>query len=45
MYSSGVVTSTLKIGSNNTGLAALSPFLTAIEPAILNAISDESTSW
>ena len=33
------------IGSSSTGLALRAAFLNAIEPAILNAISDESTSW
>ena len=45
MYSSGVVTSTLNTGSNITGLAFVAACLSAIDPAILNAISDESTSW
>ena len=33
------------IGSISTGLAFLAASWNAIEPAILNAISDESTSW
>src|SRR5206468_3622656 len=44
-YSSGVTTSTFMIGSSSTGLARLKPSLKPIEPAILNAISFESTSW
>ena len=45
MKSSGVVTSTDIIGSSSTGLARLAASLNAIEPAILNASSEESTSW
>ena len=45
MYSVGTVISTLIIGSNITALACLHPSLNAIEAAILNAISEESTSW
>ncbi len=45
MYSSGVVTSTPMIGSRSTGWACLAASLNAMEPAILNAISEESTSW
>ena len=45
MYSSGVTTSTDMIGSSSTGLALRRASLKAIEPAILNAISEESTSW
>ena len=45
MYSSGIVTSTRIIGSSTAGLAFSTASLTAIEPAILKAISDESTSW
>ena len=45
MYSSGVTTSTSMIGSSRTGLALRAASLKAIEPAILNAISEESTSW
>ena len=33
------------IGSSSTGLAFLAASWNAIDPAILNAISDESTSW
>ncbi len=33
------------IGSSSTGLAFFEASWKAIEPAILNAISDESTSW
>ena len=33
------------IGSRIAGSALPKASLTAIEPAILNAISDESTSW
>jgi len=43
--SSGTVTSTLTYGSRRTGLAFSAPALNAIEPATLNAASDESTSW
>ena len=45
MNSSGIRTSTFMIGSRMAGSALLKASLTAIEPAILNAISDESTSW
>ena len=45
IYSSGVVTTTFMIGSVSTGSALRIASLKAIEPAILNAISDESTSW
>ena len=45
MYSFGTTTSTLITGSSRTGLAFLAASWNAIEPAILNAISDESTSW
>ena len=45
MYSSGVVTSTLNTGSRIIGLDLAAACLTAIDPASLNAISDESTSW
>ena len=45
MYSSGVTTSTAMIGSMSTGRARLQASWNAIEPAILNAISEESTSW
>ena len=43
--SSGVTTSTLKMGSSSTGLARLAASLKASDPAILKAISDESVSW
>ena len=43
--SSGVVMVTFIMGSNRTGLALSTAFLNASEPAILNAISDESTAW
>jgi hypothetical protein len=43
--SSGVTTSTLKMGSSSTGLARLTASWSASEPAILNASSDESVSW
>ncbi len=45
MYSSGVTTSTAITGSSSTGAAFLAASWKAIEPAILNAISEESTSW
>ena len=45
MNSSGMVTSTRMIGSRIIGSAFSTASLRAIEPAILNAISDESTSW
>ncbi len=45
IYSSGIVTSTFIIGSSNTGFAFFIASLNAIEPAIWNAISLESTSW
>ena len=44
-YSSGVVTSTAMIGSSRIGLAFFIASLNAKMPAILNASSDESTSW
>jgi len=40
-----VVTSTAITGSRRTGSASWAAFLMAIDPAILNAISEESTSW
>ena len=43
-YSSGVTTSTAMIGSRIFGFAFCIAFLNAIEPAILKAISLESTS-
>ena len=45
MYSSGVMTSTSMTGSSSLSPACLAAFWTAMEPAILKAISDESTSW
>ena len=45
MYSSGVTTSTAKIGSSRIGLARWAASLNASEPAILKAISEESVSW
>ena len=45
MNASGIVTSTRMIGSRMTGSAFANPSLRAMEPAILKAISDESTSW
>ena len=45
MLSSGVVTSTAIIGSRSAGSALRAASFITIEPAILNAISDESTSW
>src|SRR6266446_6044711 len=43
--SSGTVTSSSMIGSSSTGSAFSYADLNAIEPAILNAISEESTVW
>ena len=45
MYSSGTTTSTSSRGSSSVGRPFLAPSFSAMEPAILNAISDESTSW
>ena len=45
MKSSGSTTSTAIIGSSNTGFALRAASLKAIDPAILNASSEESTSW
>src|SRR3712207_769104 len=45
MYSSDTTISTFITGSSNTGVALAIPLLNAIEPATLNAISDESTAW
>jgi hypothetical protein len=42
---SGVVTSTANSGSSSTGSALRAASLKAIDPAILNASSEESTSW
>ena len=44
-YSSGVVTSTPMMGSSRIGFAFFIASLNAKMPAILNASSDESTSW
>ena len=41
----GVVTSMAMIGSSRMGFARFAASLKAIEPAIENAISEESTSW
>ncbi len=43
--SSGTTTSSSAIGSSRMGLAMAAAFLKAREPAILNAISEESTVW
>ena len=43
--SSGTVTSSSMIGSSSIGSAFSYAERNAIEPAILNAISDESTLW
>jgi hypothetical protein len=45
MDSSGTVTSMFMIGSRSTGFADPMALFTPIEPAILKAISEESTSW
>ena len=45
MYSSGTITHTFIIGSSSVGSAFWQASLKAMEPAILNAISEESTSW
>ena len=45
MCSFGTTTSTRITGSSSTGLAFFAASWNAIDPAILNAISDESTSW
>jgi hypothetical protein len=45
MKGSGVETSTSMTGSSSWGSALRAASFSAIEPAILNAISDESTSW
>ena len=44
-YSSGVTTSTAMTGSSSFGFERFMASLNAIEPATLNAISLESTSW
>ena len=45
MYSSGVTTSMSNTGSRSTGFAFRAASLRTMDPAILNAISEESTSW
>ncbi|CAB4616593.1 unannotated protein [freshwater metagenome] len=45
MKSSGVVTSTAMTGSMITGSARRAASLNAMDPAILKASSEESTSW
>ena len=45
IYSSGTLTETFMMGSRMTGSAFLQASLNAMEPAILKAISEESTSW
>ena len=45
MYSCGAWIATFMIGSRIVGFARSIASLYASEPAILNAISDESTSW
>jgi hypothetical protein len=45
MNSSGVVISTFMIGSKSVAPAFAMASFQASEPAILNAISEESTSW
>ena len=45
MYSSGTITHTFMMGSSRTGSASRIASLKAMEPAILKAISEESTSW
>ncbi len=45
IYSSGTVTETFIMGSRMVGSAFRQASLKAMEPAILNAISEESTSW
>ena len=44
-YSSGTLISTLMTGSSSVGLHLATASLKASEPAILKAISEESTSW
>jgi hypothetical protein len=41
----GASTSTFTYGSSRTGLACANALLNAIEPATLNAASEESTEW
>ena len=43
--SSGTLAVTSMIGSSSTGVGLASASFIAIEPASLNAISDESTVW
>ena len=45
MYCSGMRTSTVMIGSSRTGFACSTPSLSAIDAAILNDSSLESTGW
>ena len=45
MNSSGVTTSTAKIGSSRIGLARAAAAFSASDPATLKAISEESVSW
>ena len=45
MYSSGTMMQTFMMGSRITGSAFWHASLNAMEPAILNASSEESTSW
>ena len=45
MYCSGVTTSTAMTGSSRIGAERRRASLIAMEPAILNAASEESTSW
>ncbi len=45
MYCSGTVTVTAMIGSRSAGLQSMTPFLSAIDAAILNDSSFESTVW
>ena len=45
MYCSGVSTSTAMTGSSRIGSDFLRASLIAMEPAILKAASEESTSW
>ena len=45
MYASGTRISTTMIGSSSAGFAWWTPSLSAIDAAILNDISFESTGW
>jgi len=45
MYSSGQLTDTVTMGSSREILSFSQAFLKAREPAILKAISEESTVW